>query len=200
MTFLFKALDNVPTPPQWIIDGIDRNKRPNMSEIGYFATRTLKNWNGYNLPAGVNTRQAYPEFEKWVKENVTKHIVDAGVNYVSIEPTDIARSTGAHTDGVRNYVMLWDVELGGDNAELYYWQEKGKPLHRPPKTQGEDLTQLEFIDKIRLPRGKWTLIDTTVLHSVENLHRTRISLHISLLNRLAVETVAGIGDTSFLDA
>jgi hypothetical protein len=199
MTFLYKVLDDVLPPPQWLIDTVDLDKRPDMSEIGYFHTRTLKNWNGYNLPAGVNTRQQHPEFEKWVKENITKHIVDAGVNYVSIDSTDIARSTGAHTDGVREYVMLWDIELGGPDAELCYWQEKGHPLNRPPKTQGEDLTQLEFIDKIRLPRDKWTLVNTTVLHSVENLYSTRITFHISLLNDLAVATVAGIGDIGFLN-
>jgi hypothetical protein len=198
MTFLFKVLDDVPAPPQELIDAVDRQRRPGMSEIGYFHERRLKNWNGFDLPAGVNTRQAYPEFEAWVKQNVTRHIVDAGVNYVSIENTGVARSTGAHTDGVRAYVMLWDIELGGPDAELCYWQEKGQPVHRPPKTQGEDLTQLELLDKIRLPRGKWTLVNTTVLHSVENLFETRITLHISLLNDLAVATVAGIGDVSFL--
>jgi len=199
MTFLYKTFDSIPPPPQHIIDGIDLNFRPAKSQIGYFHERTLKNWNGYNIKAGVNTRQAYPEFETWVKENVTRHIVDAGVNYVSLDATDIPRSTGAHTDGVREYVLMWDIDAGGEDAALHYWQEKGKNLYRPPKTQGEDLTMLDLVGRVQLPKNQWILVDTRILHSVENLHRTRITLHISLLNRLALETVTGIDDLNFLD-
>jgi hypothetical protein len=201
MTFLYKVLEHVPPPPQSIIDAVDRDHRPISAEmdVGYYHERHLKNWYGYDFAAGINIRIKNAELEKWCKQNVTRHIVDCGTNYVNYkEPMGRPTSTGAHTDGIREYVMLWDIELGGPNAELNFWQERGKPFLRPPKTQGEDLSQLEFIDKIRLPRGQWTLINTTVLHSVENLVSTRIGLHISLLNKLAVETIQGIGDTSFL--
>jgi hypothetical protein len=199
MTFLFKLLDNVPPPPQHLIDAVDRNKRPNASEIGFYHARTLRNWNERDISAAVNTRQSYPEFEAWVKENVTKHIVDAGVNYVNVDHTDIALSTGAHTDGVREYTLMWHLDAGGDNATTHFWQEKGHQLRRPPKTQGEDLTKLDLVGTAPSPLNKWILIDTQVLHSVEDLYRTRISLQISLLNRIALGTVVGITDVGFLD-
>jgi len=197
MTFLYKILDDVPAPPQSIIDGVDRNRRPTQMEVGYYHERALKNWYGYNFNAGRNVRVAYPEFEAWVKENISIHITDCGINYVNYnEPTGGPISTGAHTDGTREYVMLWDIELGGPDAELTYWQARGQSLYRPPKSQGEDLSELIFVDKIRLPRGKWTVVDTRVLHSVENLYSTRMTLHISFLNKLALETVPGVGDLS----
>jgi hypothetical protein len=146
----------------------------------------------------MNARIPFPEFENWVKENITFHILDAGINYVTYDdPDNLPISTGAHTDGTREFVLLWNIEAGGD-AELTFWKEKDQPLYRAPKTPGTDLSKLEFLNKTKLPENKWLLLDARILHSVENLVSTRIGLHISLLNKLAVETIQGIGDTSFL--
>ena len=138
-----------------------------------------------------------PEFEAWVKKNITEHILDAGVNYVThTEETGLPISTGAHTDGTREFVLLWNVEHGGADAELTFWREENKPLYRAPKTRGTDFSKLKFVTKTRLPEDKWLLLDARVLHSVENLTSTRISLQISFLNKLALESITGIDDLS----
>lgn len=199
MTVLYKVLDGISPPPQSIIDAVDCDRRPDKAEIGYYTERNLKNWHDYEFLVPRNRRVVLPGFEDWVKTNLTPYIVDCGVNYASYdEPTGRPTSTGAHTDALREYSLMWEIESGGPNAELYFWREKGYPLYRAPKCQGEDRTQLEFVDKFRYPFGQWTLIDTRVLHSVENLTSTRITLQVSLLNDLAVHTIQGIGDINFL--
>jgi len=194
---MFQILKNIPAPPQNLIDQVDRSMTPLKSELGYHTERFLKNWHGRDFKAGVNARVPNMEFETWVKENITKHILDAGINYVVYNDKDnLPISTGAHTDGTREFVMLWNIEHGGDNAELTFWKERDKPLYRAPKTPGTDFSKLEFITKTRLPENNWLLLDTRILHSVENLTSTRISLQISFLNKLALESIVGIDDLS----
>ena len=194
---MFQILKNVPAPPQHLIDQIDRSITPIKSELGYHTERFLNNWYGRNFKAGVNARLPSPEFEAWVKKNITEHILDAGVNYVThTEETGLPISTGAHTDGTREFVLLWNVEHGGADAELTFWREENKPLYRAPKTRGTDFSKLKFVTKTRLPEDKWLLLDARVLHSVENLTSTRISLQISFLNKLALESITGIDDLS----
>jgi hypothetical protein len=196
-TVFFKVLENVSPPPKKLLEGINRTLRPSKAQLGNHHERFLTNWYGRNFKAGVNTRIICPELEQWVKENLTIHTVDTGVNYVTYtEESGLPISTGAHTDGTREFVLLWNIESGGADAELTYWREKGKPLYRAPKTHGADLSRLELVAKTKLPEGRWLLLDTRIMHSVENLTDTRISLQISLLNKLALQTVPGMSDLS----
>jgi len=197
----FKVLENVSPPPYELIEKVDRTLRPTKAQLGNFHERFLTNWYGRNFKAGVNTRIIHPELEKWVKENLTIHIVDTGVNYVPYNDIlGLPVSTGAHTDGTREFVLLYNIESGGEDAELTYWREKGKPLYRAPKTHGSDLSQLEFVAKTKLPEGRWLLLDTRIMHSVENLTATRISLQISFLNKLALQTIPGMADLSDIES
>lgn len=189
MTFLYKVLDAVPALPEELINSIDKNFRPVNTK---FNARILRNWNNCNPTALTNNVQVHPthsKFENWVKKNITEHIVNVGVNYVVVDTVDDVRSTGAHTDVVREYVLLWECESGGPNAELCFWQEENKPKFLPPKTASNDLSKLTLLDKIKLPKEKWILVNSTVLHSVENLYHTRINFQVSLLNLLAVNTI-----------
>ena len=178
MTLLFKIIDHLPVPPQEIINGIDLTLKPVINEYGMNNQRYLKNWNVKNPKAGVNRRIKYPLFDEWVKNNITKDFNDVGINYVYIE--DGPASTGAHTDGTRNFVLLYPILQGGSDAKLTYWQEEGYDILRPWKTQGEDLSKLHKLSEIKLPNNAWVLNHTNVLHSVENLYSTRINLQISL--------------------
>jgi len=194
---MFLILENVASPPQTLLDKIDRSLRPKKAELGYQTKRICHNWYGRSFNAGVNARIPFIDFENWVKENITFHILDAGINYVTYDdPDNLPISTGAHTDGTREFVLLWNVEAGGDDAELTFWKEKDRPLYRAPKTPGTDFSKLEFLNKTKLPENKWLLVDARILHSVENLTSTRISLQISFLNKLALQTISNIDDLS----
>lgn len=183
MTLLFKVLENLPPPPKKIIDQADLSSRPTSNELGRYTQRWLVNWGNAAPKAGQNLRMKFLEFENWVKSNIHHNIVDAGINYVSIDPvTDrLPMSTGGHTDKIRNYVLLFPILQGGVDTRLTFWQEKDHPIVRPPATDAEDGNKLKMLDFITLPENKWTLTHTNVLHSVENLSSTRINLQISLL-------------------
>jgi len=188
--FTHRVMDALPPPPQWLIDQIDLLYQPTDQAVDYGAPggynigisvqRHLRNWGDTNPKAVRNKRVPHVEFDTWARNNIHNNINDVGINYSIVESGSGCCSTGAHTDGTRNYVLLWPITQGGSQAELHFWQEKGCSVIRPWKTQGEDLAQLELLDKIRLPESQWTLAQTNILHSVENLYETRINLQISL--------------------
>lgn len=182
MSFLtYKLLPHLPPVPEEIVNSVDLDRKPTEMEIGYYRERSLKNWYGRTFPALVNVRVRHELFENWVRENIIPEFIDAGVNYVVYNRNDgLASSTGAHTDGIRNFTVLYNLKTGGPNASTCFWQERGQELRRPPKTQGEDLTELVYVDSIFLPERTWCIIDTRILHSVEHLYSTRISFQISL--------------------
>lgn len=182
MTLLFKVLENLPLPPQHLLDAIDLNLKPHVNDLGRYTQRWLVNW---PFPAagkaGKNLRMKYPEFENWVKENIWHDIVDAGVNYTTIDSTDqVPMSSGGHTDKIRNYILLYPLLMGGDDTRTVFWQEQGHPLIRPPATDAEDGSKLIMKDWITLPQNCWTMVSGNVIHSVENLYTTRITLQVSL--------------------
>ena len=48
--------------------------------------------------------------------------------------------------------------------------------------QAEMLEDLDIIDQIEGPYNCWYLVNAHILHSVENLTRTRINVQVSLLS------------------
>lgn len=184
--FLFKELD-LPHPPQELIDSVDFNRKPEKMEIGIHNKRNLSNWCGRSFKAGVNVRTKHPAFDTWVRHNITNEIVDAGVNYITIDDnTERPVSSGAHVDVIRKFTLIYLLEPGGPNVETLWWRELGYELVRPPGTQVEDGNMLQKVDGVQIQKGKWTLIYTQVLHSIENIYKPRIAFQVSL-NKLPEE-------------
>lgn len=182
MTFTtYKILPHLPQVPEEIIQQIDLDHRPKINDLGYYHERQLRNWYGRDFAAMINVRTAHDEFASWARANIISDFIDAGVNYVLYNREDgLPSSTGAHTDGTRNFTVIYNLRTGGPNAMTCFWQERNQDLYRPRKTQGEDLTELVYVDSIFIPEKTWTIIDTRILHSVEHLYSSRISLQISL--------------------
>jgi hypothetical protein len=51
---------------------------------------------------------------------------------------------------------------------------------REPHARVGDYNKLKVLDSGRLEEGRWAILDTRILHSVENLTGDRISVQISL--------------------
>jgi hypothetical protein len=187
---LYKFLD-LPHPPADLLQGIDLNHRPDLPvkekrmELGIFVHRQIRNWLGHDYAAAANIRTKNDLVRAWVTQNINADFVDAGVNYtVPVEqPAGLAGvSTGAHTDITRDYTLIYLLQTGGDNPPTVFWQEEGEPLIRPPKTQGVDFERLTQIDLVTIPLHTWCIIDSRILHSVENLTHNRVALQVGFLH------------------
>ena len=181
MSFLYKKLTHLPLPPKEIIEGVDLARVPETNEVGLYSQRFLINWGNAAHKASRHLRVKYPEFEQWAKENITNQLLDANAQYVCVDPaTDqVPTSTGGHTDKTRDFVLLYPILQGGEDAKLTFWQEIGQDVFRGRWAEAEDGSRLKMIDQIMLPRDSWLLINAGVLHGVENLYSTRINLQIS---------------------
>jgi hypothetical protein len=186
---LYKFLD-LPHPPAHLLAGIDLQADPafpvreKRMELGIFVHRQIKNWHGYDYSAAANIRTKNDQVRQWVTENINADFVDAGVNYTVLAdcPEGLTGvSTGAHTDITRDYTLIYLLQAGGINPPTVFWQEMGKELIRPPKTQGVNFDQLIQIDSITIPLHTWCIIDSRILHSVENLTHTRVALQVGFL-------------------
>ena len=178
--FYYKILD-LPQPPQELIDSVELNRKPDEMELGVYHQRHLKNWYGHDFKAAVNIRTKHEAFDKWVRENITDNFVDAGVNYTLVDLQGLDKiSTGGHVDVIRKYTLLYNLQTGGPDATTTWWQETGKEVVRPPKTQAEDQSRLTPLEQVIIPTGVWALVYTQVIHSVENLIEPRVSFQVSL--------------------
>lgn len=181
-----RYMHDLPIPPQEIIDGINLDITPDHAEYHAYRRgpqRYLKNWDMAPTKAARNIRLSYDILERWARENITENLLDAGINYVFVEPGTGPVSTGAHTD-VRNFVLLFPILQGGANAKLTFWREQGEDIIRPSGAEGVDMSCLTMLEQITLSKKCWVLANTRVLHGVENLYSTRVNLQISLADNI----------------
>lgn len=127
------------------------------------------------------------ELEQWIRDNVYDGPwVDVGIN----SHNTVSNVMGPHVDDIKNEIILYVVETGGDNVETAWWQEQGFPVERPDKlpannngefyTSSDDYRQLNELKRVCLPTGKWVRMNTLVLHSVENITGRRTIVKIGL--------------------
>lgn len=173
----YKILHQLPPVPQHLIDQVDQEFLPPENSVEYLVQRNLSNWAGYNGKAAQN-RAIDPtlEFSNWVTSNISDSFSKLRLNYVDC--TGNRLHTGAHTDGMRYWTLLWNIRTGGESAQLCFYQENGKPIERELKLQSEDRSKLTVIHSIAGPANCWYLINSLVLHGVENLTETRINFQI----------------------
>lgn len=120
------------------------------------------------------------EFKQWVRENIVPEWTETTV---SKTPASIGPHMGAHTDKSNNFRLMYVLQPGGENCRTVWYQEKGQPFYRPGRLwlNIDDFDQLIEKDYVVMPAGKWVLMSTQHLHSVENIESDRIAIHVALL-------------------
>jgi len=170
----FKVL-NLPPVPQHFTDAI----------LAHGPTDILRDYPGWTHVKEdgtviVSARNpicvASLELEAWLKNNITPVYRDVGIRYAF--GSDNPGTAGVHTDQTRKYVLQYLVRDGG--ATLTYWQEEGYPVMREPHARVGNYSKLTVLDSCQLKEGHWAILDTRILHSVENLTADRISVQMSL--------------------
>jgi hypothetical protein len=90
------------------------------------------------------------------------------------------------------------VDRGGDDATTYFFQQKGHPVEREGHptniTLCDDYSQLEIIDQIQFPLNQWVLLNTNILHGVENVTGSRINLVVIFASTDIEQDIAKLND------
>lgn len=111
---------------------------------------------------------------QWIKQNIVSefHADNSGIMFFD-EPQL------PHTDVTRDFVLLYNLDTGGEDSELCFWKENDKNLLRERMLAVEQGPRLQVIDRIKGPFDCWYLVNTRIIHSVENVSTLRLNLQIS---------------------
>ena len=181
MVWTYKLLPQIPRPPKAIIEQIDQVNIPSEQNMGYTGLRMLEDWRGCNGPARRNMCRVPPmEYDRWVRDTISGACINTTVMYCN--GSSHITSTGAHTDKVRHFVMIYNLLSGGPESQLCFWQEKNHPILREDGLARGRYHDLELIDSVDSPIDVWYIVNGQVLHSVENLTGPRINLQISFVD------------------
>jgi hypothetical protein len=179
------VLDHLPHPPDHLVEKIDKVYRPaqplfKQDDKNYLRVDTVTDWKNqeYNwikpMASNPNVRHRFTsEYENWVRENIIDEFDDynSGIMFFDTEQLP-------HTDTTRKYVLLYNVETGG-NTTLSFWQEEGHPVFRDPGLAVNRGPHLKLIKSVNGPAKCWYLLDTRVIHSVENMSGLRVNFQVS---------------------
>lgn len=124
------------------------------------------------------------EFESWAKQAIGQGdnddwYVDSGFTLLS----GTAKINSPHTDPARRWHLFYLLSRGGDDCFTNFWMQDGHGFHRNPNTSVKTYQDLKIIDKVKFPEKKWVLMNSLVLHSVEDVTGKRTSIQVSM-NRL----------------
>ena len=190
MTWTHKFL-NCPAPPQEFIElaltenidlfGPKSNSNYYTPGNDPHAVRQLANGDSKNT-VRIPRFDVPLAFRRWIIDNISPDIDEASISISDIGNDGVL---GPHTDRRRDYVLIYVIKSGGNNALTRFWREEDQPLYRDRITLVDDYSKLELIDSVNLKEGQWVVLDSRILHSVEHIESRRITFQISFDNNIS---------------
>lgn len=119
------------------------------------------------------------DFENWIRENISKDFVDAGVA-PSCKENETDDTLGAHTDTTRNYLLLYLFDTSNEGQTTAWWQENGYPIVREKNIYNNVFSSMTKLEETVFEKDRWVLMNATILHSVHNIKGYRNAIHVSL--------------------
>jgi hypothetical protein len=142
--------------------------------------------NGKSYLARANPRYDMSgSMGEWVTENISEEWSQVGVaNSVELTGSPFYTGEGVnfqgpHADFTRSYVLFYAIDLSNTDQDTVFWREPGKSLYRKRTTIIHEPDHLEKIDHVRCPLHTWVYLNTSILHSIENVKSRRVVFHIS---------------------
>lgn len=181
-TFLYSEL-NIPAPPEWLIN--QAHAKINaclLNPIQPHGVELINKDSTHQISSGDNSLYFAKDSEAdiWARTNIDPMINDIRA-FVAMNQSGQAKwSQGPHTDSTRTHTLIYLLEAGGDNIKTIFYKEQGiDNIDRGLKVRPNDYAKPEPIEAIELKVNTWTLLNATVLHSVENLTRARKTIQVA---------------------
>lgn len=195
MLYTYAFLD-LPDLPESIIDSARKSLEKHHGQL----ETKVNNWldkpgykeyeyRSFNMPDGSKLKtiksHRYPiseEFDDWVIKYFKQDPSSCGIAYYDNHSSLFA----PHVDISRDYTVMYLLDLGGENVDTIWYQQKGYPILRPdlkaefdPKKTVNSYDDLVEIDRACFPLRQWVCINSAILHGVQNIQSTRIAVQIS---------------------
>jgi hypothetical protein len=185
--YLLSAQVVAPPLPDWLIN------QANQTLLDSSATPQTKihQWDPayverINVRQGKSSRNAFNnsyylnnECLEWVKQNIDLNIFD-----IRITTTDPGcEHKGPHKDLTRQYTGIYVLESGGPENQTCFYRDKNLPgLDCPTGHYITDYDRIETICCVKFNPGQWYILNSHILHGVENISQGRKTLQFSINN------------------
>lgn len=127
------------------------------------------------MASNKNVRQHFnDDFIHWIKRNITSEFQSGNSGVMYFDEPQLP-----HTDVTRDFVLLYNLETGGQDSQLCFWQEKGQKLLRERMVTVARGPSLQLVDSIKGPFDCWYIVNSRIIHSVEQVSGLRLNLQIS---------------------
>jgi hypothetical protein len=187
---------NFPPIPEHIINSLESSLIDNtvVGDIGYKEKHIKNNKElvacGYSMGNIVNS-----ELTTWLEQNIPDINTRFNILYQTQRSNNNVPSTHiVHTDRLRLTALNYIIDTGGDNVMTSWYKEDGKELQRSKKITGSqsdsgavDYKNLQLLESVNLEKNNWYIINTRILHDVDNITATRKSISISFSHRKFLE-------------
>jgi hypothetical protein len=187
---------NLPCIPQDLIDSIPDEMGPanraasttySTVEEQMYATRSLR-LDGSTARHVRNVRYILPDpFQEWIYQNIAQNALECTITIGDAYCGHI----GPHTDRARNFALLYVLEAGGSRVLNSFWQQKNHPVLRPRATLVDDYDQLVLLAQCHYGCRQWVIMDSRILHSVENISTSRVAIQIAFDDLSEIESKTG---------
>lgn len=180
MTFCFKFL-NLPHVPQELIDTAYNN----INEQIIIKNNQNKDWEWKSkekfIVDGLEKQNvAFIQYDldnavlDWMKNN----IISEGYTDIRISRSTSGDGKLPHTDNTRDFVLIYMLEPGGERPETVFYCEKGYDLIRERGVRIKDYAVVDEVDRVYIPPHHWCILNTRIIHGVENITSHRISFQL----------------------
>jgi len=144
------------------------------------STRTITKPDGTSVSnINYSRLKISKELEEWVQTNICSEFIHAAIS-VS-DPGNVTDTHGPHVDGSRDVTIMWIYDTGGPDVDTVFWEVLNEPLVSESRGKWLDTyNNLKEYAKVRFRPRTWYLLNTRIMHSVENLQSPRIVLQVSL--------------------
>jgi hypothetical protein len=128
----------------------------------------------YNVPE---------EIYEWAKNNILPNLKNdfkIGIQVFKMIDNETT-SYAIHTDGARGeHVLNYIIDTGGNQVHTSWYQENGCDLYREPGLLRNNFQDMVLKHTLLLEQHTWSMINSRILHTVNNLTRARISLSLGI--------------------
>jgi hypothetical protein len=177
---MFKVLPDLPCVPTWVLDQLDITERPvnNITQLTGSGDWQKQNYDWIRFPTSNNTagRKVFnPDTVEWMSNNIATNFntKNAGWQYFDAQQVP-------HTDITREWVLLYNLEVGGDQVELVFYQEPGKQLVNERGAGFDEYNHLFEVMRVPSPPANtWFMFNSQVIHGIQNQQSTRVNLQLS---------------------
>lgn len=158
-----------------IINAIKNVEYNPEDSLGYHLSEA---WKHFKNLAEFDFLEVGQEIKQWVHDNI-----DLNVAHVSVQSMYGGTTITPHIDEMRSYAYNYVISTGGETSTCF-WKPKKEFSHFKSYAQTVfPYDRLDLVEEIKIEKSRWHRLDTSQIHSVENLdcNKKRISLSLSIL-------------------